>query len=254
MKWGTQVSAFQQEFDAKPDKERDPMERVKSDQPISIVAVMIVVMLIAAGGLMRPDLTAAADESIIDTIIAGVEARYNVAGFTADFDQESVLKAMAVTDTASGRVMVRQPGKMRWEYLVPDPQTIITDGDDLWVYRPEENQVLVGKAPALFGEGKGAGFLSNIKMVRQSFQVTLVPESGPDRYRLKLVPNRSTVDIMAVMLDIDRQTFDLSEITTVNVYGDETRIQLKNIRFDAPPESLFRFEVPEGADILQMNP
>jgi len=236
------------------EKERGVMIRVKSDRQTSLVTVMFVLVLILAGGLMRSELTAAADQSIIDTIIAGVEARYNVAGFTADFDQESVLKAMAVTDTASGRLMVRQPGKMRWEYLVPEPQTIITDGKDLWVYRPEENQVLVGKAPALFGEGKGAGFLSNIKMVRQSFQVTLEPETHPGHYRLKLVPNRSTVDLMAVLLDIDRETFDLSEITTVNVYGDETRIQLKNIQFNVPPESLFRFAVPEGADVLQMNP
>ena len=231
------------------------MEQVQTDRPIFIVAVMIALVVIFAVGLMRPHLTAATDKSVIDTIIAGVETRYNVAGFTADFDQESILKAMAVTDTASGRLMVRQPGKMRWEYLLPEPQTIITDGKDLWVYRPEENQVLVGKAPALFGEGKGAGFLSNIKTVRQSFQVTREPEPGPKRYRLKLVPNRSTVDLKEVFLEIDRKTFDLVEITTVNVYGDETRIELKNIQFDPPPtETLFRFEVPQGADILQMNP
>ena len=231
------------------------MERMQSAQHIPIVVVMTVLMLVLAGGLMRPALAPAADESTIDTIIAGVEARYNVPGFTADFDQESVLKAMAVTDTASGRLMVRQPGKMRWEYAVPEPQTIITDGDDLWVYRPEENQVLVGKAPALFGEGKGAGFLSNIKTVRRSFQVSLEPESEPERYRLKLVPNRSTVELKEVLLDIDRKTFDLDVITTVNVYGDETRIELKNIQFGQPPdEALFRFEVPQGADILQMNP
>ena len=125
----------------------------------------------------------------IDTIVAGVEARYNVLGFTADFDQESILKAMAVTDTASGRLMVRQPGKMRWEYLVPDPQTIITDGKELWVYRPEENQVLVGKAPSFFGEGKGAGFLSNIKMVRKSFQLSLEPaNASTDVPRMAAMP------------------------------------------------------------------
>ena len=65
----------------------------------------------------------------IDTIVAGIEKRYNVPGFTAEFDQESILKAMQVTDTASGVVMIRQPGQMRWEYQVPDPQTIITDAD-----------------------------------------------------------------------------------------------------------------------------
>jgi outer membrane lipoprotein carrier protein len=220
-----------------------------------IRSIAVVICLLAGMALMvRPSLAADAD-STIDTIIAGVEARYNVPGFTADFDQESILKAMAVTDTASGRLMVRQPGKMRWEYLVPDPQTIITDGNDLWVFRPEENQVLVGKAPSFFGDVKGAGFLSDIKTVRKSFQISLEPSDDPDQYRLKLVPNRSSVDLMAVELDIARKGFSLIRITTVNVYGDETRIELKNVSFsEPPPESLFRFDVPEGADVVQMNP
>ena len=213
------------------------------------------IALTTIGGFGPPSPVGADNSETIDTIVAGVEARYNVPGLTADFDQESILKAMAVTDTASGRMMVRQPGKMRWEYLVPDPQTIITDGKDLWIYRPEENQVMVGKAPDLFGDGKGAGFLSDIKTIRNNFQITLEPSDDPAFYRLKLVPKRSTVDLMALHLDIARQTFDLVKIITINVYGDETRIQLKNINFSTPPpEAQFRFEVPQGADVVQMNP
>lgn len=231
------------------------MNSSKNEGQSIMAKAMVAWFLLIVSGLAVAGWTSAADETGIDTIIAGIEKRYNVPGFTADFDQESILKAMAVTDTASGRLMVRQPGKMRWEYLVPEPQTIITDGNDLWVYRPEENQVLVGKAPALFGEGKGAGFLSNIKMVRESFQISLMPDAAPGHYRLKLVPNRSTVDLMEVQLDLDRKTFDLIEIATFNVYGDETRIRLSNIDFSDPPaEALFRFEVPEGAEVLQMNP
>ena len=230
------------------------MDSLKPDGPKPIFMIMAMMMMAIACGLTRPSSAAAADPTI-DTIIAGVEARYNVPGFTADFDQESILKAMAVTDTASGRLMVRQPGKMRWEYLVPDPQTIITDGKELWVYRPQENQVLVGKAPSFFGEGKGAGFLSNIKTVRKSFQLSLEPATDPNQYRLKLLPNKSSVELMAVELDIVKKTYDLVRITTFNVYGDETRIELKNVSFDdPPPEGLFRFDVPEGADVLQMNP
>ncbi len=220
-----------------------------------VAAMAAIFVLTTAGGLGSPLTVSADDSDTIDTIVAGVEARYNVPGFSADFDQESILKAMAVTDMASGKMMVRQPGKMRWEYRVPEPQTIITDGNDLWVYRPEENQVLVGKAPALFGDGKGAGFLSNIKSIRKGFQITLEPAEASNRYRLKLVPNKSTVDLMAVQLDIAKHSFDLIRITTFNVYGDETRIELKNINFDnLPSEALFRFDVPEGADVLQMNP
>ena len=115
--------------------------------------------------------------------------------------------------------------------------------------------MLVGKAPALFGRGKGAGFLANIRSVRKNFQISLEPTDVATQYRLKLVPNKSSVDLLAVELDIVKKTFDLKTITTFNVYGDETRIVLKNVRFDdVPPESLFRFDIPEGADVVQMNP
>ena len=230
------------------------MNTLHSDGCRTVVIAAVLAIVTVFSGWMLPRTASGADDTI-DTIITGMEKRYNIPGFTADFEQESILKAMAVTDSASGRLMVRQPGKMRWEYLVPEPQTIITDGDDLWIYRPEENQVLVGKAPSLFGKGKGAGFLANIRSVRKNFQISLEPASDPARYRLKMVPNRSSVDLMAVELDILRKTFDLKGITTFNVYGDETRIVLKNVRLDdVPPETLFRFEVPEGADVVQMNP
>ncbi|GAB6908646.1 conserved exported hypothetical protein [Desulfosarcina cetonica] len=201
-----------------------------------------------------PAVAATETDATIDKIIAGVEARYNVPGFTADFDQQSILKAMAVTDTASGRLMVRQPGRMRWEYQVPEAQTIITDGKDLWIYRPADNQVMVGKAPTFFGKGKGAGFLSNIKTVRQSFQISLMPSDDAAAYHLRLVPNKSTEDLMEVQLDVAKRNFDVRRITTINVYGDETRIEFKNVNFnDTPPENLFRFEAPADADVLQMN-
>jgi len=216
-------------------------------------AMALLMLLTLAGAMVLPSAALAVDASV-DKIVAGVEARYNVTGFTADFDQESILKAMAVTDTASGRLMVRQPGEMRWEYQVPDPQTIITNGRELWIYRPEENQVLVGKAPALFGKGKGAGFLANIKTIRKGFQISLEPSKDPDLYRLKLVPNRSTADLMAVKLDILKKNFDLVRIITFNVYGDETRIELKHFNFkNPPPATLFHFKVPKGADVVEMN-
>ncbi len=226
-------------------------------KPSSVICLqsIITAMTLLAAVCMPSGFCLAVDaEKTIETIIAGVEKRYNVAGFTADFDQESILKAMAVTDMASGTVMVRQPDMMRWEYLAPDPQTIITDGNDLWVYRPQENQVLVGKAPALFGDGKGAGFISDIKTVRQRFQVSLETSADPHLYRLRMIPNQSSPDIMSVILDVSKASFDLRRIVTTNVYGDETRITFNNLRFDAQPPSMFRFDVPEGADVIQMNP
>ena len=60
--------------------------------------------------------------------------------------------------------------KMRWEYETPDRQTIITDNKTLWIFRPEDNQVMIGKAPSFFEGGKGFSFLSNMKLIQQEIQ------------------------------------------------------------------------------------
>jgi outer membrane lipoprotein carrier protein len=75
----------------------------------------------------------------LDEILNRVENRYAVAGFSARFEQVSTIPAMDITETASGRIFVKRPGMMRWEYEKPDLQTVITDGKTLWIYRPEDN-------------------------------------------------------------------------------------------------------------------
>ncbi len=189
-----------------------------------------------------------------DEVLGGIEKRYAGAGFAADFFQESTLKQMNVTDTASGKIFVKKPGMMRWEYEVPEKQTIITDSNKLWIYRPEDNQLMVGEAPSYFGEGKGASFLSDMKQVRKNFSITL--ETSKDRlfYLLKLVPVHKNVDVSEIYLTISQTTFDIVAIVTVNAFGDETRITLSGFDFNRVlDDSKFYFTPPEGVDVLQLD-
>ena len=99
-----------------------------------------------------------------------VEARYDVKGIYAKFHQTSTLKALDVTDSAEGRIFIKQPGRIRWEYDSPEKQSLITNGDMLWIYRPEDNQVMIGKAATFFGESMGGVFLSDINHYPKEFQ------------------------------------------------------------------------------------
>ena len=70
--------------------------------------------------------------------------------------------------------------------------------------------------------------------------------------RLKLLPRGEAQDISEVYLQIRRDTNDIVEVVTTNLYGDQTRIQLTDFDFKAPlPDRLFQFEIPEGTDVLQ---
>ncbi len=187
-------------------------------------------------------------------IIKKIEERYAVSGFLAHFSQTSTLKAMEITDTASGKAFFKRPGKMRWEYETPDRQTIITDNKTLWIFRPEDNQVMIGKAPSFFEGGKGFSFLSDMKLIQQKFSIDLEKKAQDDYYELKLLPREKAFDVSVIYLSVSTKTFDVVRIVTANSYGDETRIVFSDIQFiQKIDDSMFNFKLPQGIEVLNLD-
>jgi outer membrane lipoprotein carrier protein len=192
----------------------------------------------------------------LDAIIQKIETRYAVSGFSALFFQASTIKAMEITDSASGKAFFKRPDKMRWEYETPDRQTIITNGHTLWISRPEDNQVMVGKAPSFFEDGKGFSFLSDMESVKKKFYILLEnkAEAEDDTYVLKLLPREKTFDVSVIFLFVSTKTFKVVKIVTYNSYEDETRIEFKDIQFKQKlDESLFNFNIPQGIEVLHLD-
>lgn len=220
----------------------------------TIAASIFIIIILSVWGLPAIPLAAAKEAAGVEQILDGIEKRYAGKGFSAVFFQESILKAMQMTDTAEGRLTVKRPGKMRWEYVVPDPQTIISDGTTLWMHRPKENQVMVGKAPEFFGSGKGAGFLSDVRQIRKSFAIEPLPAESAKYHRLKLLPHKATPDLADVILSVATDTFQIDQVITHNSYGDETRFVLSQYQFNVDADdALFTFVIPEGVDVVKMD-
>jgi outer membrane lipoprotein carrier protein len=197
--------------------------------------------------------SAAGDAEILEEIMSGVEKRYAGEGFEARFRQESTLKAMDITDTAEGSLLIKRPDKMRWEYETPEKQLVITNGDELWIFRPTDNQVMIGSAPEFFRGGKGASFLSDIRRIRRHFMVSLADASEGRDYVLKLVPRDETIDLVSILLRISARDFTVIDVTTTNSFGDETFIALDRYRFNLKPDDdAFLFHIPEGADVVHL--
>ncbi len=192
-------------------------------------------------------------ENAAQNILRQLEARYGGKNFTADFLQESTLTAMDITDTATGKAWFKHPGKMRWEYITPEKHAIITDGSNLWIYRPADNQVIKGDAVNYFGNGKGASFLSNFSLVQESFDVSLDQQTDSD-YRLKLIPREKQYELSAIYLVVDKESLDIEQVISENVYGDITRITFDNLTFSTEiDDARFHFDIPPGADVVEMD-
>ncbi|MFZ7126634.1 MAG: LolA family protein [Desulfobacterales bacterium] len=213
--------------------------------------ILIAVIWISGGTLAA----SAAAEGDVDAVLDRVEERYSGKAFTAGFVQVSTVKAMDITDEAEGTLYVEYPGKMRWAYDYPERLFFITNGDTVWIWKPEDNQVSVGKATDILGDSKGATFLSDIGLIRKRFTVSLEPSDTEDAYPLKLEPKQENVDISAVYLTVSKTDYNVSEVMTTNAYEDETRIFFKDFSFQPDfPEDLFQFDIPEGADVLEYSP
>lgn len=211
---------------------------------------LLLIAALLAGPAGAAGAAAAAD---VDKILEGIEHRYAAGGIEARFVQTSTLEAMEITDTAEGRLYVRRPGQMRWEYTRPERQVIVSDGVQLWVYRPDDRQVMVGKAPSFFGDGKGASFLADIGKLREQFQVEMAPDEGMV-HRLVLTPNDPQPELVRIELEVDAENDTIEAVNTFNAYGDRTRIVFEDVVFrERLDDRLFDFEIPEGVEILQLE-
>ncbi len=123
-----------------------------------------------------------------DQILSKVQERYRgITNFAAEFLQSSYLSALEVSEASSGSLIFSKPGKMRWEYRTPDKQLFITDGDSLWLYQEEDNQVLIDKFSKAFVSDLPVSFLVGLGDLKKDFESAKICEN-PDGYVLELTP------------------------------------------------------------------
>ena len=192
------------------------------------------------------------NEIIIEDILTNLEQKYSGKSFQTDFTQISKLAALDITETASGKAFFSHPGKMKWQYLKPQHHEIITNGLSLWIFRPEENQVMEGDASQFFKSGAGGAFLSDISLIRKNFTINL-KEVTADYVEIDLTAKKQTKEISSIVIRISQKSSEIIRVVTYNAYKDSTLFELSNIQFKKIEPEIFNFKIPDNVDIIQMN-
>lgn len=165
----------------------------------------------------------------------------------ANFRQTLRTDKGEVLQQTNGEFYLDRPRKFRWDYEAPYEQIIVSDGDRIWIYDVDLQQVTVQKRAASLPTTPMA-LMEDSSKLYQSFDVTPLDEHD-GIYRLKLQAKTKDSDFTEIIVGLDgkglrfMQLHDQFKQVTDIVFSDiSTNTELS--------ENLFRFVPPEGVDVF----
>ena len=165
----------------------------------------------------------------------------------AQFSQTVLDRAGKVTNESSGTMQFSRPGKFRWEYRKPYPQLIVGDGQKLWIWDNDLNQVTVKKLSDSLGSSPAA-LLAGNNEIERSF--TLI--DGGDRDGLDWLqaqPKDRDTTFESIRMGFGDAGLQVMEL--IDSFGQKTIIRFakveKNLKLNA---GLFKFTPPKDADVV----
>jgi len=191
------------------------------------------------------------------SVLAEIQQRYeNTTDFEASFLQEYIGKVMKRPQRGEGKVYFKKKGMMRWDYRVPN-QKLISNGQTLWYYQPEENQVFVSDISRVIKEKTPLAFLAGEGDLSRDFKLIHFSESLPPKEEnlvVELAPKEPDAALSKLILTVDKKTYHVLQVDVFDGLGNVTRTRFSDIKMNGGLQnSLFQFTIPPGAEVLKMQ-
>jgi outer membrane lipoprotein carrier protein len=207
------------------------------------ILILFILLILPAGTLFAET----SEQQALDSIQRQYE---KVSTFEADFTQRSYVKMMNQTQSVKGTVKIKKPGKMKWVYGAPDTQILISDGKNLWLYVPEEEQATRVPVESIYSSNTPALFLAGKGKLTQSFNVESVSEENKN-ILVTLVPKNDDQGLARLILHADKKNYQITGSTVYDKLGNKTEIRFSQIRINREiPEEQFQLKTPPGVEIL----
>src|SRR5262252_7910912 len=175
----------------------------------------------------------AQSQSELDRMINGLQSKYNkISTLSADFSQVHTSRDQRDESRESGRLLLKKPGRMKWDYTAPEEKHFISDGKWLYEYVPAEKSVTRSsiketgdlRAPFAFLLGQGD--------LRQEFRRIEIAKESPvnaGNKVLRLLP-KHLQDFDELLIEFDPNTFQLERLSIIEPDRDRSDFIFSNIK------------------------
>jgi outer membrane lipoprotein carrier protein len=155
--------------------------------------------------------------------------------------------APKTSGTSSGTFLFARPGKFIWSYEKPYSQVLQADGDKLYVYDKDLNQVTVRPLGGSLGASPAA-ILFGSNDLEKNFTLRDAGVKGGIDW-LELTPKAKDTQFQTVGIGFKDGNLEAMELH--DVFGNVTLLTFSNMQKNPPLKSdQFKFAVPKGADVI----
>jgi outer membrane lipoprotein-sorting protein len=228
---------------------------------------IVIALLCAAGagGLfyLAPAAAVTAQGSLtLDNVLKQLDTQAaDFHSMSADLERTKVTVVVNDKSTQSGKISVRRDGKMRIELTQPDPQTILRDGDNFYIYNPKIHRVEeynLGNKKSVVDQFLLLGFGTSGSSLKESYTITLHGEETLDNHKvilLELLPKTDEVkrQLSKIQLWLDESTWLSAQQQFYETgSGDYFIVRYKNMARNVKiPDSEFKPHWPHGTTKVQ---
>jgi len=211
-------------------------------------------LLIALAAVSLAAVAAAQGEPSAQDVAAALQRKYDtIRDFSTDFVHTHECGVLKRKREERGTLLVKKPGKMRWNYRPPDEKVFVSDGVRLIQYFPEENRALVSGAPD--NDQAAVLFLAGRGSLTRDFTVSFGAADAAGSWTLRLEPKRPQPEYDWLEITAARGTYVLQSLTVAEKQGSRSTFVFTNFKENPGlADKTFAFSIPRGAEITNAGP
>lgn len=164
------------------------------------------------------------------------------------FNQQVISRKGKVIQNSTGLLYLYRPGKFRWVYKTPEPQVIVGDGKNIWLYDEDLEQVTI-KPMSRNITGAPIAILTRKQVPESQFLVQEITTHVAGYNWFRLTPRQKSRDFKLLEIGLDKNG-RMRQMNMFDKLGQKTIIRL-NTRKNVPISGkMFTFTPPAGVDVI----
>src|SRR5436190_23102597 len=172
----------------------------------------------------------------------------NVQTSRADFTQTIMSARGQILQQVSGKMTIQRPGHFRWEVTQPNRQLLIADGQHIWFYDIDLQQVTIQKQKTAHRDSPAALLSESPKNLSQLFNIHPLM----DIQVFTLLPKNKNELFQSITLIFQKNR--LSEMRLIDKLEQQTAINFSQVEINPYlPANTFHFFMPKDKNIEIVN-